>query len=232
MSLELSKEWDKVCEKIDKRDQGANELAKLREEVGRLSRGKNEVSSIEATVKPTLDVDVVDKLKREQEEARVVADRRFAMMEEKIVALIKGKEEAEANVELWKAEAHRPGSKRGNIVVCTPATEARVRPRNASVVRTASTSAGMARTEGRADPVIKGIVERHQMEINVLKELRLKDVGGRIEAEKEVERLKEAMVRLEMEKRQKGTNLNSRLDEAAGPSTYKPPCPPTVEEEG
>ncbi|GBG58757.1 hypothetical protein CBR_g157 [Chara braunii] len=62
------------------------------------------------------------------------------------------------------------------------------------------------------------------MEVNTLRELRLKDAGGRIEAEKEVERLKEAMARLDMEKRKNCTNLKSRLDEAAGPSAHKPPC--------
>ncbi|GBG73712.1 hypothetical protein CBR_g17053 [Chara braunii] len=145
---------------------------------------------------------------------RTAVARRFALLEERLSALTKAKEEAEANAELWKAEALRPGNKRGSIAVGQTPISARVRQR--------STPSGLP-TELRVNPQLKGIVERHNMEVDLLKEIRLKDVNGRIEAEKEVERLKEAMAKFAMEK-ERGTNLKSRLDEVTGPSARKVGC--------
>ncbi|GBG76014.1 hypothetical protein CBR_g21254 [Chara braunii] len=111
MSQDLNKQWEMVCAKIDKKDQEANELVKLREDIAKLTRQPVGGAPSTSVAKPVSDIDEVARLKREQEEMRTAADRRFVLLEEKILALEKGKEEAEANAELWKAEALRPGNK-------------------------------------------------------------------------------------------------------------------------
>ncbi|GBG90702.1 hypothetical protein CBR_g51211 [Chara braunii] len=211
MREDLLSRWEMVCEKIDKKDKECNEVAKLREEIAKLTQRNSSGETSMSVMKPSVDFEFVERLKREQEELRAVADKRFTMLEEKISGLVKEKSEAEASVELWKAEALRPGNKRGSIAVETPGTEARVRQRGTPC---------RPPTDPRLNPVLKGMVDRHNLELNALKELRLKDAHDRIEAEKEVERLKEAIARLEMV-REKGTNLKSKLDEAAGPSARK-----------
>ncbi|GBG66767.1 hypothetical protein CBR_g68753 [Chara braunii] len=198
----------------DKKYKEGNEVAKLREEIAKLAQRNASGEASTSVVKPPVDFERVERLKREQEELRAVADRRFAMLEEKISGLVKEKSDAEASAELWKAEALRPGNKRGSIAVETPGTEARVRQRGTPC---------KPPTDPRVNPVLKGMVDRHNLEVNTLKELRLKDAHDRIEEKKEVERLKEAMAKLEMA-REKGTNLKSKLDEAAGPSTRKTSC--------
>ncbi|GBG90355.1 hypothetical protein CBR_g50603 [Chara braunii] len=223
LSQELGKQWGKICEKIEKRDKDANELAKLREDVARLSRTKEDVTPSQPTAAK---VDIVDVLRREQDEIRAAVDRRFAMMEERINHLIKGKEAAEADVELWKAEALRSSNKRGSIAIETPTSNARAHLRSTPSREGAVVGPVSARTEKGINPSLKGIVDQHNMKVNLLKEMRMKDVNGRMEAEKEVEKLKAEMARLEISRRQKGTNLKTRLDKAAGASTYKPPCPP------
>ncbi|GBG87929.1 hypothetical protein CBR_g46297 [Chara braunii] len=93
-------------------------------------------------------------------------------------------------------------------------TQNRVRPR-----LTLLETPGAVR---RVDERLKGIVERHQREVDLLKEMRLKEVNARKESELEVERLKEEMARLEMENRANTrSNLKAKLDEAAGPSSRK-----------
>ncbi|GBG87707.1 hypothetical protein CBR_g45861 [Chara braunii] len=222
LSQELSKQWKKICEKIDKCDQEANELAKLREDVARLTRAKEVVTLVHPI---NVDTDTMSNLRSEQEEMRAAADRRFAVMEERISSLTKSKEAAEASAELWKAEALWSGNKRGSIVLETPTSHARSRLKGTPRQEASIPGPSSVRTSRRTNPALKGIVDRHNMEVNLLKEMRLKDANGRIEAEKEVEKLKAEMVRLEMGQRQKGTNLKKRLDEVAGASTCKPPCP-------
>ncbi|GBG92636.1 hypothetical protein CBR_g56580 [Chara braunii] len=137
-------------------------------------------------------------------------------MEERINNLALSKEGAEANAELWKAEALRPGNKRGSIAIETPIPQARSRLKGTPHQITGVPGPSTVRTESRINPDLKEIVDRHNMEVNLLKEMCLKDVNGRIEAEKKVEKLKAEMLRLAMGQRQKGTNLKSRMDEAAG----------------
>ncbi|GBG73780.1 hypothetical protein CBR_g17119 [Chara braunii] len=215
MQEDLNSRWEMVCDKIDQKDKVSNEVAILREEVARMSSKKKAAKTSSSVAKPVSRDDVVERLKREQEDLRAVADRRFVLLEERLSELTEAKEEAEASAELWKAEALRPGNKRGSIAVGqTPVSHARVRQR--------STPATLP-TEPRVNQQFKGIVERHNMEVNFMKELRLKDVNERLDAEKEVERLKEVMAKLEMEK-ERGSNLKSRLDEVAGHSAKKVGC--------
>ncbi|GBG66784.1 hypothetical protein CBR_g68770 [Chara braunii] len=214
MREDLNSPWEMVCQKIDKKYKEGNEVAKLREEIAKLAQRNTSGEASTSVVKPPVYFKRVERLKREQEELRAVADRRFAMLEENISGLVKEKSDAEASAELWKAEALRPGNKRGSIAVETPSTEARVRQRGTPC---------KPPTDPRVNPFLKGMVDRHNLEVNALKELRLKDAHDRIKAEKEVVRLRDAMAKLEMA-REKGTNLKSKLDEAVGPSTRKTSC--------
>ncbi|GBG91568.1 hypothetical protein CBR_g52602 [Chara braunii] len=65
---------------------------------------------------------------------------------------------------------------------------------------------------------LKGIVEHHQMEVQTLQALRISEMNARKESEVEIDKLKESLARLEMEKCTgvKGTNLKSKMDEVAG----------------
>ncbi|GBG71911.1 hypothetical protein CBR_g10847 [Chara braunii] len=211
MRQDLNSRWEMVCQKIDKKDKECNEVAKLREEIAKLTQRNNAGEPSTSVMKPSVDFDFVERLKQEQEELRAIADKRFAMLEEKISGLVKEKNEVEADAELWKAEALRQGNKRGSIAIATPDTEARVRQRGTPC---------RPPTDYRVNPTLKGIVDRPNLEVNAVKELRFKDAHDKIEAEKEVERLKEAMARLEMV-REKATNLKSKVDDATGPSAKK-----------
>ncbi|GBG84442.1 hypothetical protein CBR_g38727 [Chara braunii] len=196
----------------EKKSGEAEEVARLKLEVESLKRGRD-VASTSATV-TTGESEEVSRLRREYADMRAVTDWRLASLEEVIHALQKQCEAAENNVEAWRLEALRPGNKRGSVAIgqC-PITEARVRPR--------VTLYEIPRAVSRVNGQLKAIVERHQQEVDLLKEMRLKEVNARKESEEEVERLKEAMARLGTSRKTKGTNLRTRLDEVAGPSSRK-----------
>ncbi|GBG81969.1 hypothetical protein CBR_g34150 [Chara braunii] len=191
---------------------GSDEVTQLKMQVAELLKIHNRTDT-SAVGMPTGELEEILRLKREQLAMKEAADRRFSALEDLVNTLKKQKEEAEGNQELWKVEALRPGNKCGSVTIgATPAPASRVRAR-ASPAETPSTSK-------RVDGMLKGVVERHQMEVDMLREARLKEVNARIESELEVERLKSALEKLEMEKKTK-TNLKARLDEAAGTSTKK-----------
>ncbi|GBG59268.1 hypothetical protein CBR_g32283 [Chara braunii] len=140
---------------------------------------------------------------------RKAADKRFKALEEVIHALQKQCEDAEANAEVWKAEALRPGNKRGGISIgTTPVTQTRIRPR-----MTPAETLGATR---RVDERLKGLVERHQEEVGILQDQRVKEMNARKQSEEELEKLKQEMTRLDVENRRKTrSNLKARMDEAA-----------------
>ncbi|GBG68229.1 hypothetical protein CBR_g2780 [Chara braunii] len=108
----------------------------------------------------------------------------------------------------------RPGNKRGSIALgCTPTSDARVRPKVTPVI--------VPSTAGKVNMQLKGLVERHQREVDLLKEMRLRKVNAQKESEEEVERLKEAMARLGTTRKLRGTNLKTKLDEAVGGASLK-----------
>ncbi|GBG86111.1 hypothetical protein CBR_g41014 [Chara braunii] len=134
------------------------------------------------------------------------------MLEEVIVALPKQCEVAKANGEAWKSEALRPGNKRGAMATGqTPMTDVRVRSR-------VTPSAGPGAT-GRVNPQLKAMVKRHQQEVELLKEMRLRELNAQKESEEEIDRLKDSLARLETAKKCGATNLKSKLDEAADGSS-------------
>ncbi|GBG61096.1 hypothetical protein CBR_g19172 [Chara braunii] len=122
------------------------------------------------------------------------------------------------------------GNKRGSLVIGSPTTQMRTRPR-----MTPTLISGTGKK--KIDENLKSVVEQHALEVDTLKEMRLRELNARREAEQkleklrekhknddqEIKRLREEMNKLEMEKKHKtvGTNLKSKLDEAAGGSVRK-----------
>ncbi|GBG77782.1 hypothetical protein CBR_g24230 [Chara braunii] len=192
------------------KDKSQEKIARLKAEVEHLRRGHHSTSTSATISKPNNEAEELSRLRLEQAKAKAASERRFASLEEVIIALQRQCEAAEANADVWRSEALRSGNKRGSVAIeATPTSDARVRAR---VV-----SPGV----GRVNLELKGIVERHQLEIERLKEMRLRELNARKESEEEVERLKEAMVRLGTGVKTRGTNLKSKLDDAAGVSTRK-----------
>ncbi|GBG91555.1 hypothetical protein CBR_g52589 [Chara braunii] len=218
MHKEMGEKLDKVVEAIDgKKTNEGNEVAILKAEVERLSWLNAGASTSATMAQPSNEhKELVRRLRREQAEMKAAADKHFSLLEGVILALQRQCEDAENNAEVWRNEALRPGNIRGCVAVgSTPITEARVRPRT-----TPSAVPSVAR---QVDAQLKGVVERHQAEVELLKEMRLKEVNARRESEKEIEKLKEEMARLQTVKKSKarGTNLKSRLDDAACVSARK-----------
>ncbi|GBG67487.1 hypothetical protein CBR_g622 [Chara braunii] len=216
MNKEVSVKLDRVYEVINRKKSAENdEVAKLKARIEELQKRPATASTSSEVAKPSSEAEEVARLHNEQVELKKAMDKRLAAMEEVIHASQRQCEEAETNAETWKAEALRPGNKRGGVVIGpTPMTQTRLRPR--------LTLAATRCTVGRVDEHLKGIVERHQKEVELLKEMCLKEVNARKESELEIERLKEEMKRLEMENRAKTrSNLKTRLDEVAGPSARK-----------
>ncbi|GBG87070.1 hypothetical protein CBR_g44526 [Chara braunii] len=221
---EMTGKLDKVCEAVNGKNVGENEeiaklraqvesldeIASLKAEIEVLRRGHPGASTSATVSKPNRDAEELSRLRVEQAEAKAFCDWRFASFEEVIIVLQRQCEAAEANADVWRSETLRPGNKRGSVAIgATPASDARVRARVASP------------KTGRVNLDLKGIVERHQMEVDHLKEMRLREVNARKEPEEEIGRLKEAMAKLGTRVKAKGTNLKAKLDDAAGVSMRK-----------
>ncbi|GBG68555.1 hypothetical protein CBR_g3099 [Chara braunii] len=244
--LELSTKLDVVREAVNgKKASDVDEIAKLRMQIEMLCKQKEpamdrkntdseEVRKLRARVEelqraastsatgPMGNTDELARLRREQLDVKTATEKRLANLEEVIFALQKQCEVAEANAEAWKSEALRPGNKRGSVAIGqTLTTDAGVRPRVTPAVRPRVTPAASPCAAGTVNLQIKAIVERHQQEVELLKEMRLREVNARKASEDEVERLKESLAKLETGRKRGGTNLKSKLDEAAGASTKK-----------
>ncbi|GBG84143.1 hypothetical protein CBR_g38117 [Chara braunii] len=200
------------------KDKGEDGVARQRDEIEKIKRNQQEWAASTSVS----DKETVDLLKKEVAELKSASEKRFGALEEEIAKERRLQDEAVADAEAWKNEALRPGKKQGNLAVeATPVTQARVRART---VQGATPDA----TRLRVDEHYKSVVKRHGMEVDVLQEMRMKEVKARREAEEdlkkiraqkacddlEIERLHERMKKLEMEKRQHGgaTNLKSRRD--------------------
>ncbi|GBG66788.1 hypothetical protein CBR_g68774 [Chara braunii] len=191
-----------------------DQVARLRAQVEQLKRGNDGASTSATGGRVAKESKEVARLRSEHAEDRAARGKRWATLEEVICALQKQCEAPEANVEVWRNEALRPGNKRGSIAIRqTPGSAARVRPR--------VTPGASPCPVGRVDQQVKAMVERHQREVDLLNEMGLREVNARKESEDEIERLKEAMAKLETSGRARGTNLRNKLDDAAGPSACK-----------
>ncbi|GBG93480.1 hypothetical protein CBR_g71365, partial [Chara braunii] len=216
MNRGMKEKLDKVVEAIKGKKSNENDkVARLKAEVERLKKSHNGASNSATVTQPGRESEELVRLRREQAEMKVAAEKRFASLEDVILALQKQCEEAENNAEVWRNEALHPRNKRGCVAIGqTPRTEARVRPRVTPTV-----APNLAR---QVDPQLKGIVERHAAEVELLKDVRLKEVNAQKESEKEVERLKNEVARSQTKKKKTGgTNLKARLNDVVGPSTKK-----------
>ncbi|GBG60226.1 hypothetical protein CBR_g3469 [Chara braunii] len=226
MHKEMASKLDKVCEAVNaKKVGGDDEVGKLRAQVEVLTRrcynlgGAQKSKEVDSDEVTKLRVEVeklkpeeVARLRKEHADVKAATDKRLATLEEVIFALQKNCEAAEANADVWRNEALRPGNKRGSVAIGhTPVSDARVRARITPVVPPCS--------GGRVDVQLKNIVERHKREVELLKEMRAREVKARKESEDEVDRLKNEMARLNTRRRLKGTNLRRKMDEAAVPTT-------------
>ncbi|GBG91006.1 hypothetical protein CBR_g51664 [Chara braunii] len=207
----LCKQKEPVVEKKKKED--ADELWRMKQRMDEIQKGRNGSSTSTTVNQLAKDSEEIVRLRCEQEMAKTTMEKRLAAMKEVIVALQKQCEVAEANAEVWRCEALRPGNKRGAVVVgSTPASEARVRPR--------TTPLQTPCPAGRVNQQLKEVVDRNKQEVELLREMRLKEVNARKESEKEVERLKEEMARLRTGQK-RGTNLRKKMDAVAGASGSK-----------
>ncbi|GBG72380.1 hypothetical protein CBR_g11958 [Chara braunii] len=148
-------------------------------------------------------------------------EKRMTISEEQIVTLRRLKDDAVSEADAWKLEAQRSGNKRGDINIgVTPTTQARVRSRN-TPVQTTTPRKKMALEDYQA------FAQQHEEEVDLLWDMRAKEVERRKEAELEAEQLKEKLDRLEIERAEKTktaeTCLQARLEavinDATGPSS-------------
>ncbi|GBG86994.1 hypothetical protein CBR_g44449 [Chara braunii] len=201
MRKEMGSKLDAVRELLEnKKGNKEDEVSKLRIEIEGLRMALRNGQGASTSK------NVYDKYKRELEEEKAKSDRRLATMEEEIARLRAASEEANAAADVWKTEALRPGNKRGSVVVtATPVPGTRTRARMVSI-----------HSPAVEDLKLKEKVEHQEHEIELLKEWRLRELNGRREAEQEVERLKERMAKLVVERSTPlASNLKTRLDKAA-----------------
>ncbi|GBG79172.1 hypothetical protein CBR_g28888 [Chara braunii] len=216
MNREVGLKLDKVYEAVNvKKNESNDELTKQKARIEELQQKHCVASTSTGVPKATVGGEEVIRLRREQIELREALNKRFAALEEVIRALQRQCEDAEANAEVWKAEALRLGNKRGGVVIgVSPVPHSRVRSRVTPAMTPNSTL--------KVDERLKGVVDRHQMEVNVLQDMRLKEVNARKQMEKEVEKMKEEMAKMQMQNRvMTQSNLKARLDEAAVQLTRK-----------
>ncbi|GBG63547.1 hypothetical protein CBR_g38615 [Chara braunii] len=210
-----------------KKEKEDNEVSKLKEEIERLKKSQR---GSEASTS-TSDKEAVKALQKEISDMRMASEARFGSLEDEIEKERRLRLEAMADAEAWKSEALRPGNKRGSLAIgASPTTQARVRPR---VVPT-STPEG---TRKVVDEHYRSVVKRHGMEVDLLKEMRLKQIKARREAQEELAKVREKQLederkmnklhermrelKFEKRKRRPMTNLKPQLDEAAGVSVRK-----------
>ncbi|GBG62989.1 hypothetical protein CBR_g34689 [Chara braunii] len=210
MKKKLSESLDKVYKAIDgKKSTEGDKMGKLKATIHDMQRRLHVTGTSSDTVAQVSEVDELSWLRREQVEMKIAADKRLSSLEDVVLALQRQREDAKANAEKWKSEALRPSNKRGSIAIePTPTTNAKWWAR--------TTPLGTPKRHIEAD--LKGIVERHHMEVEALQALRISEMNARKESEAEIDRLKESLVRLKMVQRTgtRGTDLKSKLDEAAG----------------
>ncbi|GBG71212.1 hypothetical protein CBR_g8515 [Chara braunii] len=232
---EMNSRFDKVCEVLEtktSKDSSA-EIEKLKAEVDKLRKMKS--SSLPSSSGATSAEDDTARRLRELEEFRRKtqedAERRVSALEEEVVLLRRLHEHATNEAATWKHEALHPGNKRGCVVIEeSPSVHARVRPR-CTPMKTPAVTAGRSAEENTMADV-------HRKEVQFLKELHSRDLNGRRIAELEVKRLKEgkeaSQLEIERLKRElakmnmgmketgsKGTNLKTKLDEAANDSARR-----------
>ncbi|GBG65150.1 hypothetical protein CBR_g49512 [Chara braunii] len=229
MMDDMNTKWEKVCGKMSEKQvesKGQTEIEILQKEIEKLKGRMNVAASSTATNKATAEGDeVVRQLLREQEnmkarlEESLASQKRLESLEAEMTLMRTMRDEALQEVETWKNEALRPGNKRGCAAV---------------------TPSSVARTPSKTNPDYAGLVHRHTIKVEKLKDLWILDFNARQEKEQENEKLKSAMDearRVALEKEQENerlkvviadleatqrepcTNLRRRMDEITSRST-------------
>ncbi|GBG70237.1 hypothetical protein CBR_g6366 [Chara braunii] len=220
-------ELDKLCaevaelKRVNTSSAGTrmSEIEKLRAEIAELKRAQAPSGPAGHVAEATGQVQV------EREEAwksiHESYEKRMTILEEQIVTLRRLKAGAVSEAEAWKLEAQRPENKRGGINIgVTPMTQVRVRSR-ITPIQTSAPRKKMLVEDYQA------FAQQNEEEVNLLWDMRSKEVERRKEAEQEAEQLKEKLDRLEIEKVDKtkstATCLRVRLeaviDDTTGPSS-------------
>ncbi|GBG62721.1 hypothetical protein CBR_g31738 [Chara braunii] len=129
---------------------------------------------------------VVARLIQALEELKAKLEKRVETMEGEIRSLRLMKDEAAAEVEIWKKKALRTGNKRSRIAL-SPGAQLKVDSQSTPVK-----SPGKARL--LSDHAAHAwIVELHNLEVNALKELRLQELNRRRAAEQCLAEMEERM---------------------------------------
>ncbi|GBG87886.1 hypothetical protein CBR_g46186 [Chara braunii] len=229
MMNDMNEKWEKMCGRMtDKKDdsKGLSEMEQLRREIEGLKGQMVGPAASTSTQRATAEGDeVVRQLLKEQEnmkarlEKSLASQKRLESLEADMALMRTMRDEALQEVETWKNEALRPGNKRGCAAV---------------------TPSPVTRTQSKTNTEFVGMVHRHSLEVEKLKELRVLDFNARrekeqeneklkiamdgarkatMEREQENERLKVAIADLEATQREPCTNLRWRMNEMASRST-------------
>ncbi|GBG92223.1 hypothetical protein CBR_g54766 [Chara braunii] len=161
--------------------------------------------------------DILARLMTDQERMKIQLDealaarRRMETLEKEMTTIRLARDEARAEAEAWRQEAIRPGSKRGCIALSTPTSQATTLPRQTPA------KAPTVRVE------YKDLKHMHQLKVDTLQEMRLRELNTRREAEQELELANERIAQLEAEKASKTplSKFRVRLDETGVKSSAK-----------
>ncbi|GBG72303.1 hypothetical protein CBR_g11232 [Chara braunii] len=204
MSEEMNARFYKVSEALESKTtkDSSKEIAMLKEQIERLQHTKDgdRPSSSGAT---SIENEMMRKLHELEEfksSAQAEADRRVTLLEEEVKVLKLLHKRVQDEAESWKQEALRPGNKRGCIAI--------------------SESPSLMTRKGQESQRWTPLLLRHygatRREADLLRK-------GKETMEQEIERLKEEVTRLNLERQCAGTasNLKAKMDEAATNSARK-----------
>ncbi|GBG74648.1 hypothetical protein CBR_g19055 [Chara braunii] len=190
--------------------------------VDQLQEENNELKKFGEDLKARLEGDLaalkweIRNLKEDHESSdRSTLTKQIEDLRAEMDVLRRKNEESEEVAHLWRNEALRPGNKRGSINVATPASEGRT--------VTGSRLATTPEETRRLRAELQEMQERRrcdQIEVDMLRDRRAQAEAKRIEAEKEILKLRDQMGKLSTDPteaatpRGVGTNLKDKMDEA------------------
>ncbi|GBG72780.1 hypothetical protein CBR_g12348 [Chara braunii] len=200
MAVTMNSKLDRVCEVLkESKGKDCDTVEKLHAEVDELRRCRVATASVApVTVSKVPERELIDQLLHEQEELKKrlasisLTDQRVAAMEGELVGLRKERDGAVVKADAWMNQALQPDNKRGSIVLPTPPSIPRVR-RRFSPVQSVFKSPSAALRQATDD--LREMSNRHQEEVDALKELRARDLNQAREAEQEAQRLKDALAK-------------------------------------
>ncbi|GBG61538.1 hypothetical protein CBR_g22335 [Chara braunii] len=194
-------------------DKGSsNEVETLRKEVEKLGGRVLLVGASSSSVQGAMQGNdgLLAKLLAEQERMKnqldeaLLAKRRVESIENDMSAVIRARDEARADAEKWQEEALRPG-KRGCITLSTPATRTASKPSTSTPLKSPAMSVDL-----------KKISDLHRLKVETIQEMHIefREFNAWREAEQDLEKAKEKIVKMEREMLLKSprSNLHSKMD--------------------